>query len=630
MPGTRGKGQPDREIYNLFATLNQEQQREKHDIRGLYEGRLRSHAQNFEGLKRKWEGFTGVPLPKKLRTSEPDECPDDQKENNIPSVGKTAAKSKAVPAKKMAPAKMPSHPDDKINVDNMIVNELRKECKKRQLGTNGRKAELQARLRQHLAEAKQKREVEWAAKHAVKEAETHVKQVRIGNYKDVKEMDVVMEDASEADASMVDDPTKVEPANNKAPMKQLKAKEVAKPSKVSAAVGAMENAIKKQAPKSALKPSKYISSSVQSTPQIDDAKPALKPTPSSMAKVNPLALKQPIPTKVVSESSSDSSSTDSSVVSNPSTKIKSLQSSAQKSKISSTLAQTSPGESAFKAKVGGALSASTKHLEKKKARAADTEARKARMEVMRQKGKAYTSSVSSATKPPPSQSKYAVSSTLKKMASNSSNLVESKSTSILAKMREKAAAEKLNENVVAPPAKPIVGVKPSSIMSPSVGSAKRVSQVMSMSKPALKPTALKSILDPANKPAVLDPIKPVVKPEEKPLSPMQTYEMSDREEESESESESDEEYERQRPKKAIPEWAQKANLHRALELQFADGPDRLDPDKIFGEVITCNLEEIFDKKKSRYQRRTSSGNWTKDQVTIAEKLTYKRQMGYDK
>ena len=105
--------------------------------------------------------------------------------------------------------------------------------------------------------------------------------------------------------------------------------------------------------------------------------------------------------------------------------------------------------------------------------------------------------------------------------------------------------------------------------------------------------------------------------------------MSDREEESD-ESDSDDEYETQRPKKKIPEWAQRHNLHRALERQFADGPNRLDPDKIFGEVLTCNLEDIFDKKKSRYQRRTSSGNWAKDHVTLAEKLTYKRTMGYQK
>ena len=64
-----------------------------------------------------------------------------------------------------------------------------------------------------------------------------------------------------------------------------------------------------------------------------------------------------------------------------------------------------------------------------------------------------------------------------------------------------------------------------------------------------------------------------------------------------------------------------------MQLRFLYGRKR--PDKIFGEVLTCNLEEIFDKKKARYQRRTSSGNWTKDHVTLAEKLTYKRTMGYD-
>lgn len=115
------------------------------------------------------------------------------------------------------------------------------------------------------------------------------------------------------------------------------------------------------------------------------------------------------------------------------------------------------------------------------------------------------------------------------------------------------------------------------------------------------------------------------------MSPMQTYEMSDRDEESDSEEDSEEESDN-KPKKAIPEWAQRTNLNRALEKQFADGPHRMDPDKIFGEVETCKLEEIFGdvKAKKRYHKRTSSGNWTKDHVTIAEKLAYKRTMGYDK
>eukprot|EP00984_Skeletonema_dohrnii_P011675 scaffold4688_cov77-Skeletonema_dohrnii-CCMP3373.AAC.1 len=74
----------DRSITNLFASISNEECR--HDVTKLYEGRLRSHARNFEsgeggdwrgvcrlvmerGMKRKWEGFTGVPLPKKLKTS---------------------------------------------------------------------------------------------------------------------------------------------------------------------------------------------------------------------------------------------------------------------------------------------------------------------------------------------------------------------------------------------------------------------------------------------------------------------------------------------------------------------------------------------------------------------------------
>ena len=226
------------------------------------------------------------------------------------------------------------------------------------------------------------------------------------------------------------------------------------------------------------------------------------------------------------------------------------------------------------------------------------------------------------------------------MAAHSSaskpNNVKSTSSSILrAKMNEKVAMAEKSAATSAPTTASSVAKQPELVPSASNSMITSISKFQpSTSAPPsqLKSSkkALKSILDPAN----ASPIKKsaaVAKPkvEEKPLSPMQTYDMSDREEESD-ESDSDDEYETQRPKKKIPEWAQRHNLHRALERQFADGPNRLDPDKIFGEVLTCNLEEIFDKKKSRYQRRTSSGNWAKDHVTIAEKLTYKRTMGYQK
>ena len=60
------------------------------------------------------------------------------------------------------------------------------------------------------------------------------------------------------------------------------------------------------------------------------------------------------------------------------------------------------------------------------------------------------------------------------------------------------------------------------------------------------------------------------------------------------------------------------------------GPDRIDPDELFPQVSTCDLEAIFDQKKKRYAHRTSSGNWTKDSVSAAEKLVYKRTLGFDK
>lgn len=115
---------------------------------------------------------------------------------------------------------------------------------------------------------------------------------------------------------------------------------------------------------------------------------------------------------------------------------------------------------------------------------------------------------------------------------------------------------------------------------------------------------------------------------QKVASPMSTYDISDREE-SDSDS-SDSEAENEKQKKKIPLWAQKANILSALEQQYngSIAGRRVDPDEIFPEVQTCDLEAIFGGKKSRYTRRTSSGNWTQDKVTTAEKLVYKRTMGF--
>jgi hypothetical protein len=106
------------------------------------------------------------------------------------------------------------------------------------------------------------------------------------------------------------------------------------------------------------------------------------------------------------------------------------------------------------------------------------------------------------------------------------------------------------------------------------------------------------------------------------LSPLDTYEMSDHG----GSSDTDEEEERaRRVGKKIPKWANKENLRHALQHQYTI--NRVDPDELFGEVTTCNLEAIFGQRKSKYHKRTSSGNWARDKASVAEKLAFKRQVG---
>jgi hypothetical protein len=98
------------------------------------------------------------------------------------------------------------------------------------------------------------------------------------------------------------------------------------------------------------------------------------------------------------------------------------------------------------------------------------------------------------------------------------------------------------------------------------------------------------------------------------------YEMTDTESDSNSDDES--ETSQKKPKKRVPEWSRRENLHKALTFQYSPNL-QIDPDELFGEVETCNLEMIFNKKSSHYRRRKSSGDWTKDRVTSEEKRAYK-------
>jgi len=186
---------------------------------------------------------------------------------------------------------------------------------------------------------------------------------------------------------------------------------------------------------------------------------------------------------------------------------------------------------------------------------------------------------------------------------------EEKKKLLAAQMREKHFAEAKKQTAVAPTAAaPSVPAIPSQNSNLHVPSAAQPQPNVHSQQYQSKPKT---------------PSQPVPRPEV--LSPMDTYEMSDREESDSSDYDSDED---EKARKKIPKWAQKHNLIPALERQFMDGPQRLDPDEIFPEVSTCNLELVFDQKKARYKKRTSSANWAKDRVTAAEKLVYKRTMGF--
>eukprot|EP01084_Bolivina_argentea_P168832 292704_1 len=78
----------------------------------------------------------------------------------------------------------------------------------------------------------------------------------------------------------------------------------------------------------------------------------------------------------------------------------------------------------------------------------------------------------------------------------------------------------------------------------------------------------------------------------------------------------------------IPDWARGIALATALDSQFGNSQSPQDPDLIFQEFSDCDLERIFERGRKRYSKRTSSGNWKHDKLTIAEKVKYKHDMGY--
>jgi Inner centromere protein, ARK binding region len=130
---------------------------------------------------------------------------------------------------------------------------------------------------------------------------------------------------------------------------------------------------------------------------------------------------------------------------------------------------------------------------------------------------------------------------------------------------------------------------------------------------ALKPT---NNISPASMMLGAKPVGALVNADEN------NYPMSDRGESSDDDGED----ENGNGKKVVPEWAFGTALASAIHAQFGGGG--IDPDTVFPEVSTCDLEEIFGAKKKRFTRRTSSGNWHQDRITREERTQYRNEMGF--
>ena len=207
---------------------------------------------------------------------------------------------------------------------------------------------------------------------------------------------------------------------------------------------------------------------------------------------------------------------------------------------------------------------------------------------------------------------------------------------VAAKKREQELAAKEKKSAYSKFIKPVTaanhgGQQQSSASSSSSSSAKRLSKSHTVPKAvaAMKQNGPVRAVHaaPAHHPnaqkLVAVPPKPAASA--KRPSNEENYPISDKE--SSSEDDSDDEAMR----KPIPDWARGSRLREALHKQC--GPNStIDPDRIFAEIPSCNLNEIFSnaapKKKQKYARRGSSGNWGTDKLTMREKEQYRRDMGW--
>lgn len=125
---------------------------------------------------------------------------------------------------------------------------------------------------------------------------------------------------------------------------------------------------------------------------------------------------------------------------------------------------------------------------------------------------------------------------------------------------------------------------------------------------------------PSIEPSPLNPARP------EPAKETKQYRISDPVDDSEEDSDCEDYYVEDAEEirgQEIPDWARKECLLRELESQQG-----VDPDRIFSNFEkTCDLSELFEKKKKCFKVRGDSGWWAADGVTPAEELNYKKAVG---
>lgn len=394
MKYTRGA---DAAVFALFQGL--EESRSDHNLGGIYTGRLRSRQKDVEvrfqgwpsgylfhschqtiifltllsrvrydqGIKRKWEEFTGVPVPKRLKTDEFHQST----KGTPPLVAATETVSATAPTATITASSTVNSSElgeGSVDLSIMNYNDIRRELKKRGIPSNGKKIELSERLRHALVleEDKARREKTIKKKEALITGSQQV--VVDGGAKNgetvtdsiINEVEEIVDSAEGKRDGKTDAPTTTIEETD--PMKTVK------------------TVVSKQTPvpRSALKPSKYARADFSNVPAINSS-PYVS---SSLSKLDQTAnvattsvlSKDALLSCKFSSGSNDSSNSDSSNVSAAS---KPATSSSQSTP--SVKSTTVNGSS-----IGGSYSA-VKLLEKKKAIAETKEARMAKYAEMREK-----------------------------------------------------------------------------------------------------------------------------------------------------------------------------------------------------------------------------------------------------